>query len=76
MRDLVSTRKEISKKRGLSSTHHRLDVWMRYRIKFVKLEFELGSNVDISALVFSGITILGCGEYCIVVSNTTKCCGQ
>jgi hypothetical protein len=36
---------------------------MRDGIKFVELEFQLGTNVNVRSLVLGAVTILGRGEY-------------
>lgn len=44
-------------------TNHRLDIGMGNSIEFVEFQLVIWANVDVSTLVFSTITVLGCGEY-------------
>jgi len=46
------------------STYHWLDVWMWHSIELVEVKLELRTNIDVSALVLGGVTVLWCREYC------------
>ena len=46
----------------IEETHHRFNIRMRHGVKFGKVELEVRTNVDISALVLGAVAILGCGE--------------
>ena len=43
-------------------TYHRFDVWVRHSIEFVIVEFQLGTDVDVSTLVLCAVTVLGSRE--------------
>lgn len=52
----------IKETRMCRATNHGLDIWMWHSVKFMEFELVIRTNVDISTLVFSTITILGCRE--------------
>lgn len=54
----IETRQQkLEERRKSGSSYHRLDIWMRHRVEFVKVELIVWPNVDIRAFILGAVTI-------------------